>query len=104
MSWMASGEIPIPVGPPMASPLSLSKIRPYLGCGFPFMNSSGCEGLVSPALSCNSAGVEGSGEAENLLVVLTLAVLIQVTLFSVAKGTRKWQQQLPPDRQEYKTP
>src|SRR6267378_3948074 len=36
---MASGEIPTPLSPPIASPLSFSKIRPYLGLGVSFMNS-----------------------------------------------------------------
>src|SRR6267154_4757120 len=36
---MASGEIPMPLSPPIASPLSFNKMRPYLGLGVSFMNS-----------------------------------------------------------------
>src|ERR1051326_9273116 len=37
---MASGAIPTPLSPPRASPLSFSRMRPYLACGFSFMNLS----------------------------------------------------------------
>src|SRR5882724_11520430 len=40
MPRTASGEIPTPLSPPRASPLSFRRIRPYLGCGFSFMNSA----------------------------------------------------------------
>src|SRR5216110_304613 len=67
ISWIDSGQMPTPDSPPSASPLSLSRMREYLGLGGLVINRQGCSNRpgASQFKDRHSKADETGGQGDN---------------------------------------